>query len=370
LPVGDFSRTSGFWTRHGREICRSNFTAKQGGRWCARRPKPSTELAGILAKRRGTAEQTVRKWRKRESVEDRCRMPHRLWTRRHRRGKPSQRRCARNCRSLLTIRSPVVRGFPIQTFHARGRTGACVGVAREICARLRRRRPSRSSAHSRHIGPAIRTSTWIPAATCPCDGRSSASSRPGRRPMRYVFCVIPNTPVRYASRRRSLRGNGKELTDRPSVCASLLRPRARAAHTMPSVSQRAQVEIANDAGGEHSVVGRDQRDRRIDREELLGNCRPALAMYPLTRARATISRLGSQQVTTPSVLRRQTLSGGMWACCSRVVTVGGTPRNMSSTTDSAAPERSGSVNEAIYRQAPGPATSLFRRLEIFGSDGR
>ena len=75
-------------------------------------PKTRAEIqasdapARVLARRYGTTEQTVWKWRKRDSVNDRSHMAHRLQTTSHPRKKPLQWPCARRCRCLSMICSP------------------------------------------------------------------------------------------------------------------------------------------------------------------------------------------------------------------------------------------------------------------------
>ncbi|CUH40783.1 hypothetical protein JSE7799_03520 [Jannaschia seosinensis] len=58
----------------------------------------STEPAPVLAERFGITEQTVYKWRKRDSVADRSHTPHRLQTTlTHHRRRPSRWPCERRC---------------------------------------------------------------------------------------------------------------------------------------------------------------------------------------------------------------------------------------------------------------------------------
>ena len=76
-------------------------------------PKTRAEIqasdapARVLSRRYGTTEQTVWKWRKRDSVNDRSHMAHNGCKQRsHLRKKPLQWPCARRCRCLLMTCSP------------------------------------------------------------------------------------------------------------------------------------------------------------------------------------------------------------------------------------------------------------------------
>lgn len=120
----------------------------------------SDEPAWVLAERHGTTEQTVWKWRKRDSVEDRSHTPHRLQTTLT----PAQEAVAVALRKTLLVSLDdllaVVREF-LNPRVSRSGLDRCLRrrMVRETCAPFRRRRPGRSMAASRPTSPATSTST-------------------------------------------------------------------------------------------------------------------------------------------------------------------------------------------------------------------
>ena len=93
----------------------------------------SDEPAWVLAQRHGTTEQTVWKWRKRDSVEDCSHTPHRLQTTLT----PAQEAVAVALRKALLIPLDdllaVIREFLNQTSHALVWTVACGDMASATC---------------------------------------------------------------------------------------------------------------------------------------------------------------------------------------------------------------------------------------------
>ena len=119
----------------------------------------STEPASALAERFGTTEQTVYKWKHRDSVQDRSHAPHRLPTTLT----PSQEAVAVVLRKTLLVSiddlRAVVRAF-LNPQVSRSGLDRCLrrhGVGNlAIC---RRNRPGRSTRRSRPARPAICLST-------------------------------------------------------------------------------------------------------------------------------------------------------------------------------------------------------------------
>ena len=93
----------------------------------------SDEPAWVLAQRHGTTEQTVWKWRKRDSVEDCSHTPHRLQTTLT----PAQEAVAVALRKALLISLDdllaVIRDFSTQTSHGLVWTVACGDMASATC---------------------------------------------------------------------------------------------------------------------------------------------------------------------------------------------------------------------------------------------
>jgi transposase-like protein len=119
----------------------------------------SDEPAWIVAERHGISEQTVWKWRKRQSIEDRSHTPHRLQTTLT----PAQEAVAVALRKTLLVSLDdllaVVREFLNRASRALVWIAACVGMAWGICAISRPRSPDQNTAPSKPMSPATSTST-------------------------------------------------------------------------------------------------------------------------------------------------------------------------------------------------------------------
>ena len=181
----------------------------------------SVEPASALAERFGTTEQTIYKWKHRDTVHDRSHTPHRLQTTLS----PAQEAVAVVLRKTLLVSiddllalaiglEPMAPSmarcgsFSTRRSRALGLTGVCGGMGLAICAICRRKAPDRSTRRSRPMSPAICTWTssiclkWLtkrPAATClwrligrPA-GCSSASTNPRPPPMRDACLTRPGT---------------------------------------------------------------------------------------------------------------------------------------------------------------------------------
>jgi len=119
----------------------------------------SDEVGTVLAERFGVTPQTIYKWRKRDTVEDRSHTPHRLQTTLT----PAQEAVAVALRKTLLVSLDdllaVVREFLNPQSRARVWTAACVGMGSATCVTFRPGRGGRNTAASRLTNPVISTST-------------------------------------------------------------------------------------------------------------------------------------------------------------------------------------------------------------------
>ena len=187
----------------------------------------SDEPAWVLAERHGTTEQTVWKWRKRDTVEDRSHTPHRLQTTLT----PAQEAVAVALRKTLLVSLDdllaVVREF-LNPNVSRSGLDRClrrhgIGNLRDLQAKAAR--PKHSGFKAYEPGYVHIDVKYLPQmadeprgvicsspSTAPPAGSSSASSRPRPRPTRRFLRDLERAcPMRI---RTILTDNGKEFTDR------------------------------------------------------------------------------------------------------------------------------------------------------------